>query len=94
MLMSRNDADSGYRILNSIEHWKLGIERAAFTDGNQLPPYLQSFNCNLYLSTNRNDVLRAIELRFPAALVYSPPSSVDLSPNPVRIAFDGYSPLI
>jgi 5'-nucleotidase len=89
ILMSRNDADSGYRITNSIEAWNLGIERAAFTDG--LPPteYLESFSCNLYLTTRRDEVLKAIQMRFPAALVYAPPKNIDLSPNPVRIAFDG-----
>jgi 5'-nucleotidase len=87
--MSRNDADSGYRITNSIEAWDLRIERAAFTDGLPVTEYLESFSCNLHLTTRRDEVLKAIQMRFPAALVYEPPKNIDLSPNPVRIAFDG-----
>jgi 5'-nucleotidase len=89
VLMSRNDADSGYRILNSIEQWGIAVERAAFTDGTPVTDYLESFSCNLYLTTRRDEVMKAIQNRFPAALVYPPPPSMDLAPNPVRIAFDG-----
>lgn len=89
VLMSRNDADSGYRILNSIEEWKLQIKRAAFTDGGPPSDYLDAFSCNLYLTTNRDEVVSALKAGFPAALVYAPPSEVNLSSNEVRIAFDG-----
>jgi len=33
ILLSRNTADTGMRIMNSIEHYKLDISRAAFTGG-------------------------------------------------------------
>ncbi|HKJ93994.1 MAG TPA: 5'-nucleotidase, partial [Gammaproteobacteria bacterium] len=33
ILLSRNSADTGLRIFNSIEHHELGITRAAFTNG-------------------------------------------------------------
>ncbi len=89
VLMSRNDADSGYRILNSIEEWKLQVKRAAFTDGGAPSDYLEAFSCNLYLTTNRSEVVSALKSGFPAALVYAPPKEIDLSSNEVRIAFDG-----
>ncbi len=89
VLMSKNDADSGYRILNSIEHWQLQIKRAAFTDGRPPFEYLEAFSCNLYLTTVRDEVVNALRAGFPAALVYPPPQNVDLTSNEVRIAFDG-----
>lgn len=89
VLMSRNDADSGRRILNSIDQWQLGIERAAFTDGRRPFEYLEAFSCNLYLSTVREDVISVIKTGFPAALVYKPPKEMELTGNEVRIAFDG-----
>ena len=89
VLMSRNDADSGYRILNSIEGWGLDVSRAAFTDGRRPFEYLEAFSCNLYLTTVREEVLNALKVGFPAALVYDPPKNMDLSSNEVRIAFDG-----
>ncbi|MFU8833053.1 MAG: 5'-nucleotidase, partial [Wenzhouxiangella sp.] len=33
ILMSRNSADTGLRIFNSIEHYNLDIQRAVFTNG-------------------------------------------------------------
>ena len=33
ILLSRNSADTGLRIFNTIEHFGLQIERAAFTNG-------------------------------------------------------------
>jgi len=89
VLVSKNDADSGYRILNSIEKWGLQIKRAAFTDGRPPFEYLDAFSCNLYLTTLRQEVINALKSGFPAALVYDPPKNVDLSSNEVRIAFDG-----
>ena len=38
ILLSRNSADTGLRIFNSIEHYGLGIERAAFTNGAPRTP--------------------------------------------------------
>jgi 5'-nucleotidase len=89
VLMSRNDADSGYRILNSIEYHKLDIKQAAFIDGGRPSDYLEAFACNLYLTTKREEVVRAIGSGFPAALAYPPPPNLDLSSHEVRIAFDG-----
>jgi len=90
ILLSRNDPDSGLRIGNSLEHWKLPIRRAGFTDGRPPFEYLGAFWCDLYLSTKRPEVLKAKAAGYPAAYVYEPPEpdKLDLSPNEVRIAFD------
>ena len=38
ILLSRNTADTGLRIMNSIEHYKLAISRAAFIPGTPDTP--------------------------------------------------------
>ena len=35
ILLSRNSADTGLRVFNYIEHWKLPITRAAFCGGER-----------------------------------------------------------
>jgi 5'-nucleotidase len=91
VVISRNDADSGIRILNSIEAHGLGITRAAFTDGRPPWPYLKAFECDLFLSAEPEDVEQALRNNRPAALVLktglqSKGSGLD---SEVRIAFDG-----
>jgi 5'-nucleotidase len=89
VLVSRNDADTGLRVMNSVEHYQLSISRAVFTDGSNPYEYLQPFDCHLFLSANEEDVKRAIQQGFAAGLVYQPPYSVDHQTDVVRIAFDG-----
>ncbi len=92
VVISRNDADSGARILHSVAVHDLDITRAAFTDGREPWPYLQAFHCNLFLSAERDDVEGALRAGFPAAAVTRPPDgppSDEGPPDEVRIAFDG-----
>jgi 5'-nucleotidase len=90
VVISRNDADSGMRIFNSIEAHGLDISRAAFTDGSDPWNYLEPFHCDLFLSAERNDVEQALRIGRAAALVLAPPTG-DRDPriDEVRIAFDG-----
>lgn len=89
VLISKNDADSGLRIFNSIEAVGLDITRAAFTDGRDAYRYLKPFCCDLFLSADQADVTAALRARFPAALAYPAPELLDEDINEVRIAFDG-----
>lgn len=89
VLVSRNDADTGLRVMNSMEQYDLHIERAAFTDGRPPYEYLKPFSCDLFLSANEEDVTRALLAGFPAALVYGPPDPLGTDSHEVRIAFDG-----
>lgn len=89
VLVSRNDADTGLRVMNSMEQYDLPIERAAFTDGRAPYEYLKPFSCDLFLSANEEDVTRALLAGFPAALVYGPPDPLGTDAHEVRIAFDG-----
>jgi 5'-nucleotidase len=90
IVLSRNDADSGLRIFNSIEAAGLPITRAAFTDGGDPLPYLDPFVCDLFLSNETDAVRAALARGFPAAQVLNPPEDFDEEPTgPVKIAFDG-----
>ena len=88
ILLSRNSADSGLRIFNSIEHYGLNIVRAAFTNGKRPYTYVQPFGAHLFLSTNPQDVRLALEDGYAAATILPSAQRSDAS-GPLRIAFDG-----
>lgn len=88
ILLSRNSADTGLRVFNSIRHHGLAITRAAFTRGASPYRYLQDFGAHLFLSTSPEDVRHALDAGIAAATIL--PSAVDTDPNgELRIAFDG-----
>ncbi|MDF3054542.1 MAG: 5-nucleotidase [Gammaproteobacteria bacterium] len=90
ILLSRNSADTGLRIFNSIQHHGLEITRAAFTNGENTYPYASAFGSHLFLSTNRIDVKNALETGCAAATILSSPTQIPKHhPNQLRIAFDG-----
>jgi len=88
-LLSRNSADTGLRIFNSIAHHNLPIERAAFTNGESPFRYVDPFHGDLFLSAEDNDVRLALAGGYAAARI---PAGAALSAEHddiVRIAFDG-----
>lgn len=92
ILLSRNSADTGLRIFNSIEHYRLNIERAAFTSGASPWRYMSAYGAHLWLSTNAADVGRALKSGYAAASIL--PGAVDQGDErpedrQLRIAFDG-----
>jgi len=88
ILLSRNSADTGLRIFNTIEHYGLNIERAAFTNGASPWKYMEAFGADLLLSTNAADVRRALEAGYAAATIIAGGASGRDS-GQLRIAFDG-----
>ena len=67
VLLSRNSADTGLRIFNSIEHHGLPITRAVFCGGRSPYRYVGAFGCHLFLSTHGDDVRSALAHGFAAA---------------------------
>ena len=61
VLLSRNSADTGLRIFNSIQHYELDIIRAAFCGGESPWRYINAFGCKLFLSNEAQDVRRALD---------------------------------
>lgn len=88
ILLSRNSADTGLRIFNTIEHYGLNIERAAFTGGESPYKYMEAYGADLLLSTNAGDVRKALEKGYAAATIL-PGRSSDGGSGQLRIAFDG-----
>jgi len=90
ILLSRNSADTGLRIFNSIKHHDLDICRAAFTRGESTHPYISAFGAHLFLSAEPDDVRKALEAGFAAATILPSQVSRQLgNPAQLRIAFDG-----
>ena len=88
ILLSRNSADTGLRIFNSIEHYDLNISRAAFTRGESTHPFVGAFEADLFLSSNYNDVQKALQSGYAAASIVESKSN-NSHPSQLRIAFDG-----
>ena len=88
ILLSRNSADTGLRIFNTIEHYGLNIERAAFTNGESPYKYMEAYGADLLLSTNASDVRAALEQGYAAATIL-PGSASAAHSGQLRIAFDG-----
>ena len=88
VLLSRNDNDTGMRVFNSIEHYKLGIIRAAFTRGNSPFRYIPAYNVSLFLSANSSDVAEALANGYPAGVVLPSAADDDAADDELRVAFD------
>ncbi len=88
ILLSRNSADTGLRIFNSIEHYKLDISRAAFTRGEPTAPYVHAFGADLLLSANPDSVAQALAAGVAAATIL-PSKAPERVSDQLRIAFDG-----
>ncbi len=67
ILLSRNSADTGLRVFNSIHDHGLDILRAAFSSGTSPYRYAEAFGCDLFLSTEPEDVVRALDSGIAAA---------------------------
>ncbi len=88
ILLSRNSADTGLRVFNSVEYHGLPITRAAFSGGESPYRYVASFGAHLFLSTDSEDVRKALEAGYAAASILSGQSESDTS-DELKIAFDG-----
>lgn len=103
ILLSRNSADTGLRIFNSIKAHGLSIVRAAFCGGESPYRYINAFACDLFLSTQADDVLHALAHGVAAATLLpnaapavageSGATSAGIEETSLRLAFDGDSVL-
>ncbi len=88
ILLSRNDPDTGLRVMKTIEHYGLGITRAIFMQGKSPYEYIPSLNISLFLSGNKHDVDAAIRAGYPAGHVLDSKFDDDEQDKGLRIAFD------
>ena len=90
IIFSRNDADTAMRVLRSVEAHGLRITRGVFRGGREPWPLLAPLSCDVFLSTEREQVLKAREHGVAAAMIAPPPALADtVDAGEVRIAFDG-----
>src|SRR5690606_17398780 len=88
ILLSRNSADTGLRVFNSIEHYGLNITRAAFCGGVSPYRYASAFGCHLFLSTDADDVRQALRQGVAAATLIASRNKAE-NEDELRFAFDG-----
>ena len=90
LLCSRNSADSGLRVFNSINHYQLPITRAIFSDGQAVHHYLKAYRADLFLSANAVDVKNSLSLGIASATILPTKQAAfdELDNNQLRIAFD------
>ncbi len=92
VLLSRNSADTGLRVFNSIQQYQLGITRAAFTNGASPYQYISAFGAHLFLSTHPSDVQQALNANCAAATIL-PSKASEKNGEQLKIAFDQQFPL-
>jgi 5'-nucleotidase len=88
ILLSRNDPDTGLRVMKTIEHYALGMTRAIFMQGRSPYEYIPALNIALFLSGHKPDVDSAISLGHPAGQVLDSQFNDDEEDKTLRIAFD------
>lgn len=88
ILLSRNDPDTGLRVMKTIEHYGLGMTRAIFMQGHSPYEYIPALNIALFLSASKDDVQAAIRLGYPAGQVLQSYLTDDETDKNLRIAFD------
>lgn len=88
ILLSRNDPDTGLRVMNSIEFYNLNMTRAVFLQGSSPLKYIPAFDIELFLSANSQDVNQAILAEYPAGRVMKGNITDDPNDTELRIAFD------
>ena len=90
ILLSRNSADTGLRVFNSIQDHGLPITRAAFTSGNSPFRYVEPFGADVLLSSDQNDVASTLNAGVAAAtMLSSTQQQVSENQDKLCIAFDG-----
>lgn len=93
VLLSKNSPLGSLRVLKSISHYGLDIEKFAFTCGGDRFSYAKAFGASLFLTADHIDARKALDNGIAAAALL--PHSVihPSSDGEIRIAFDGDSVL-
>ena len=88
LIMSRASVAIATRIYKSLEHYGLNIERAYFTSGDAISPYVVSAKVDLYLSSNKADVKNVLDSGIAAGYIRPQKASNYSTNKGLRIAFD------
>lgn len=88
VLLSRNDPDTGMRVMHSIRHHRLAITRAAFLQGRTPYQFIPALSVSLFLSANETDVNQATLAGHPAGQVLASKHIDLMDDHELRVAFD------
>lgn len=88
IILSRNDPDTGMRVMRSITAHHLPISRAIFQQGRPSYGFMPALNMSLFLSANGSDVREAVAAGLPAGHVLNTARIDDETEPELRIAFD------
>uniref|UniRef100_A0A8C6S7X1 5'-nucleotidase, cytosolic IAb n=1 Tax=Neogobius melanostomus TaxID=47308 RepID=A0A8C6S7X1_9GOBI len=89
VLITNNHAYVGLRLINTINHHQLLIERFCMTGGKSPIGYLKAYHTNLYLSADSGKVREALEEGIAAATMFTTDKINEVSDSQLRVAFDG-----
>lgn len=87
VILSRNDPETGMRVMRSVERHDLDITRAIFMQGRAPYQFMGPLSMSVFLSANEDDVREAISLGFAAGRVVGR-AVADDGGTDLRIAFD------
>ncbi|MGW6979900.1 5'-nucleotidase [Streptomyces sp. NPDC054932] len=88
IILSRNNPDTGLRVMRSITAHGLPISRAVFRQGRSPHRFMPALNMSLFLSANEADVREAVAAGLPAGHVLETARVDDEADPELRIAFD------
>lgn len=90
IVMAKDDAVTGLRIMKSIESYGLDVKRAVFTEGVAPYRYIDAFNICLFLSGSATDAAAAAAAGYPAGKVLGHAALDDDGDDPgaLRVALD------
>ena len=87
VILSRNDPETGMRVMRSVARHGLDITRAIFMQGRAPYRFMKPLRMSLFLSANEDDVREAIDMGFAAGHVVGC-AQPDDGDTDLRIAFD------
>jgi len=93
VLLSRNSACAGVRVMNSVAHYGLTVEQAVFTKGDDRFNYAAALGADLFLCAHASDAKKALDNGIAAATLMPGTYAQDMADTTLRIAFDGDSVL-
>ncbi|KAM6180368.1 LOW QUALITY PROTEIN: cytosolic 5'-nucleotidase 1B [Erethizon dorsatum] len=89
VLMTNNHAQVGVRLINSVNHYGLLIDRFCLTGGKSPIGYLKAYLTNLYLSADSEKVQEAIQEGIASATMFDGARDMAYCDTQLRVAFDG-----
>ncbi|XP_004387637.1 cytosolic 5'-nucleotidase 1B isoform X6 [Trichechus manatus latirostris] len=89
VLMTNNHAQVGVRLINSVNHYGLLIDRFCLTGGKSPVGYLKAYLTNLYLSADSEKVQEAIQEGIASATMFDGAKDMAYCDTQLRVAFDG-----